>query len=93
MADEGTIFLDEISELPLHLQTKLLRVLESKEIQKLGMGKKVYSNFRLIAATNRHIPDMVHQGIFREDLYFRLNILKLHLPPLRKLFYCSFKRK
>lgn len=84
LADEGTIFLDEISELPLHLQTKLLRVLESKEIQKLGMGKKVYSNFRLIAATNRHIPDMVHQGIFREDLYFRLNILELHLPPLRK---------
>ena len=84
LADNGTIFLDEIAELPLHLQAKFLRVLENNEIQKIGMGQSQYSNFRLIAATNRNLPDLIQHGQFREDLYHRLNILELKLPPLRQ---------
>ena len=84
LADNGTIFLDEIAELPLHLQAKFLRVLENNEIQKIGMGQSQYSNFRLIAATNRNLPDLIQHGQFREDLYHRLNILELRLPPLRQ---------
>ena len=84
LADNGTIFLDEIAELPLHLQAKFLRVLENNEIQKIGMGQSQYSNFRLIAATNRDLPELIQRGQFREDLYHRLNILELRLPPLRQ---------
>lgn len=84
LADKGTIFLDEIGELPFYLQAKLLRVLESSEIQKLGAAGSGRSDFRLIAATNRNLPELVAQGTFREDLYHRLNILELNLPPLRK---------
>lgn len=84
LADKGTIFLDEIGELPLYLQAKLLRVLESNEIQKIGMSGSKYSDFRLIAATNRNLPELVDKRQFREDLYHRLNILELNLPPLRK---------
>nr|WP_294511234.1 sigma 54-interacting transcriptional regulator [uncultured Bilophila sp.] len=84
LANNGTIFLDEIGELPLHLQAKLLRVLESNEIQKIGMGESEYSDFRLIAATNRSLPELVRRRQFREDLYHRLNILELRLPPLRE---------
>lgn len=84
LADKGTIFLDEIGELPFYLQAKLLRVLESCEIQKLGAPSGGRSDFRLIAATNRNLPDLVAEGTFREDLYHRLNILELNLPPLRK---------
>lgn len=84
LADNGTIFLDEIAELPLHLQAKFLRVLENNEIQKIGMGQSQYSNFRLIAATNRDLPELIRQGQFREDLYHRLNILELRLPSLRQ---------
>ena len=84
LADKGTIFLDEIGELPLYLQAKLLRVLESNEIQKIGMSGSKYSDFRLIAATNRNLPELVDKRQFREDLYHRLNILELSLPPLRK---------
>lgn len=84
LADKGTIFLDEIGELPFYLQAKLLRVLENCEIQKLGTSGSERSDFRLIAATNRNLPDLVAQGVFREDLYHRLNILELTLPPLRK---------
>lgn len=84
LANNGTIFLDEIGELPLHLQPKLLRVLESAEIRKLG-GKDVKKlNIRILAATNRNLLDMVNQGTFRSDLYYRLNIFPLHLPPLRR---------
>ncbi|MFQ8737663.1 MAG: sigma 54-interacting transcriptional regulator [Bilophila wadsworthia] len=75
---------DEIGELPLYLQAKLLRVLESNEIQKIGMSGSKYSDFRLIAATNRNLPELVDKRQFREDLYHRLNILELNLPPLRK---------
>ena len=83
MADGGTIFLDEIGELPLSMQAKLLRVLESGEIQKIGHRGHLYSDFRLIGATNRDLIKMVHDGQFREDLYHRLNIFEIVIPPLR----------
>lgn len=83
-ADTGTIFLDEIGELSLDIQSKLLRVLESGEIQKIGQPSPSYSNFRLIAATNRNLYNMVEEGTFREDLYHRLSILELLVPPLRQ---------
>ncbi len=84
LADKGTIFLDEIGELPLPMQAKLLRVLESGEIQKLGHKGQMHSDFRLIAATNRNLEQCVGEGTFREDLYHRLNILELSIPPLRE---------
>ncbi len=84
LADTGTIFLDEIAELPLAVQAKLLRVLESGEIQKIGQSGTLHMDFRLIAATNRNLLSLVDEGVFREDLYHRLNILELTIPPLRE---------
>lgn len=84
LADKGTIFLDEIGELPMAMQAKLLRVLESGEIQKIGHSGRLHSDFRLIAATNRNLEKLVSEGSFREDLYHRLNILELTIPPLRE---------
>lgn len=84
LADTGTIFLDEIAELPLTVQAKLLRVLESGEIQKIGQSGTLHMDFRLIAATNRNLLSLVDEGVFREDLYHRLNILELTIPPLRE---------
>lgn len=83
MANGGTLFLDEIGELPLFVQAKLLRVLETGEIQKIAHKGPLYSNFRLIGATNRSLPDMVREGTFREDLYHRINIFEIRIPPLR----------
>ena len=83
LANTGTIFLDEIGELPLPMQAKLLRVLESGEIQKIAHPGRLHSDFRLIVATNKILADLVSEGRFREDLYHRLNILELHVPPLR----------
>jgi PAS domain S-box-containing protein len=84
LAQNGTIFLDEIGELSLLLQTKLLRVLQEREIERVGGVKKYSINVRVIAATNRDIEKMVEEGTFREDLYYRLNIIRLHLPALRE---------
>ena len=84
LAEGGTIFLDEIGELPLTLQAKLLRVLENHEIQKLGNTSPRYVDFRLLSATNRNLEQMVVQGLFREDLYYRLNLFDLVVPPLRE---------
>lgn len=84
LADKGTIFLDEIGELPLPMQAKLLRVLESGEIQKIAHLGRLHSDFRLIAATNKNLAKLVDEGVFREDLYHRLNILELNIPPLRE---------
>ena len=83
-AQNGTLFLDEIGEMPLELQSKMLRVLESGEFIKMGDTKISNSNFRLIAATNRDLKEESHLGNFREDLYFRLNVFEIHLPPLRE---------
>ena len=83
LANDATLFLDEIGELPLDLQTKLLRVLETGEYCKIGSADIVKSNFRLLAATNRDLKQMVKDKLFREDLYYRLNIVPVYLPPLR----------
>ncbi len=84
MAHRGTIFLDEIGELPLEMQPKLLRILEEKAFERLGGTQIIHSDFRLIAATNRNLAKMVAEGSFRSDLYYRINVIHLHLPPLRK---------
>ena len=84
MANTGTIFLDEIGELPLAVQAKLLRVLESGEIQKIAHRGRLHSDFRLIGATNKNLAELVKNGQFREDLYHRLNIFELIIPPLRE---------
>ena len=83
-AQNGTLFLDEIGEMPMELQSKMLRVLESGEFIKMGDTKISHSNFRLIAATNRDLKEESRLGNFREDLYFRLNVFEIHLPPLRE---------
>ncbi len=83
-ADRGTIFLDEIGDLPLHLQVKLLRALEGKEIRPLGSTEVVPIDVRVISATNRKLEDEVAAGKFREDLYYRLDVIKIQLPSLRE---------
>jgi transcriptional regulator with GAF, ATPase, and Fis domain len=83
-ADGGTIFLDEIGELPLQLQVKLLRVLQEKQIQRVGEAKTTAIDARVVAATNRELHEEVRAGRFREDLYFRLNVIGILLPPLRE---------
>ncbi len=83
-ADGGTIFLDEIGELPLALQVKLLRVLQEKQIQRVGESKTKPVDIRVVAATNRDLEAEVKEGSFREDLYFRLNVIGIELPPLRE---------
>ena len=82
-ADQGTIFLDEIGELPLQAQVRLLRVLQSKEIERVGGVQTISLDIRIIAATNRNLEKMVSQREFREDLWFRLNVFPVHIPPLR----------
>jgi two-component system response regulator HydG len=84
MAHGGTIFLDEIGELPIGVQVKLLRVLENREIKRVGSPNPVQIDIRVIAATNRNLGDMVAMGTFRDDLYYRLNVGAIHLPPLRE---------
>lgn len=84
IAHNGTIFLDEIGELPLSMQSKLLRVLQEREIQPIGAQKYISINVRIIVATNRNLLKMVENGEFREDLYYRLNVIHIDIPPLRK---------
>ena len=83
-ADKGTIFLDEIGEMPLETQVKLLRVIETGEYQKVGSSETMYTDTRLIAATNRNLQQAVTEKSFREDLFYRLRSVELHIPPLRE---------
>lgn len=83
-ADQGTIFLDEVGELPLSIQAKLLRVLQNGEVQRLGTDKVRHVNVRIVAATNRKLQEQVKNGQFRADLYHRLSVYPLHIPPLRE---------
>ena len=84
LADGGTIFLDEIGDLPVNMQAKLLRVLQEKEIERLGDNQPTKVNVRVIAATNRNLEEMVREGLFRQDLFYRLNVVVLEIPPLRE---------
>jgi two-component system response regulator PilR (NtrC family) len=84
VADAGSIFFDEIGNIPLETQAKLLRVIQEKEFMRLGGVDTIRVDVRIIAATNAHLENLVQQGAFREDLYYRLNVITIHLPPLRK---------
>ncbi|MCX8058042.1 MAG: sigma 54-interacting transcriptional regulator [Spirochaetes bacterium] len=84
LANNGTLFLDEIGELPLSIQAKLLRFIENKEIQKLGDSNPIPVNVRIISATNKDLPKVIAEKKFREDLYYRINVFPIYLPPLRE---------
>ncbi|WP_286885099.1 sigma-54-dependent transcriptional regulator, partial [Aneurinibacillus sp. UBA3580] len=83
-ANGGTLFLDEISEMPLALQAKILRVLQEREVTPLGSNRKISLDVRIVSATNKRLEQMVAEGTFREDLYFRLNVIPISVPPLRE---------
>jgi DNA-binding NtrC family response regulator len=84
LADEGTLFLDEIANMPVRLQAKLLRVLQTGEVQRVGSSRLRYVNVRVLSATNADLPAEIAAGRFREDLLYRLNTVVIHLPPLRE---------
>jgi transcriptional regulator with PAS, ATPase and Fis domain len=84
LADKGTLFLDEIGEIPMMLQAKLLRVLEEQNFRRLGGLKDINLDLRVVAATNKNLREAVKEGAFRQDLYFRLNVIQISIPPLRE---------
>lgn len=83
-ADGGTLFLDEIGDMPAGMQAKLLRVLQEREVERIGSQHPLKVDVRIIAATNQNLPDMVEKGLFRADLYYRLNVIAIRIPPLRE---------
>ena len=83
LAHHGTIFLDEIGEMPIQLQAKLLRVLQEKQIMRVGGDDVIPVDVRVMCATNQNIPELIEKGLFRRDLYYRINLLMIHIPPLR----------
>jgi transcriptional regulator with PAS, ATPase and Fis domain len=84
LADNGDIFLDEIGDIPLSMQVKILRVLQEKEFERVGESLPIKTNVRIISATHRDLPAMIGQNQFREDLFYRLNVIPIRLPPLRE---------
>src|SRR5579863_8698847 len=84
MADGGTLFLDEIGDMPLELQPKLLRALQEQEFERLGSGHTIRVSVRVVAATNQDLGELVSKKLFRADLFYRLNVIPLYLPPLRE---------
>ncbi|WP_027707619.1 sigma-54 dependent transcriptional regulator [Zooshikella ganghwensis] len=84
LAQGGTLFLDEIGDMPLQMQVKLLRVLQEKVFERVGGTKPIQADVRIIAATHKHLEDMIQEGTFREDLYYRLNVFPIEMPPLRE---------
>lgn len=84
LSHNGTLFLDEISELPLHLQVKLLEVIQDRQVRRLGGTKSHRIDMRIICATNKSLEELVRQGKFRDDLYYRINVVRIHVPPLRE---------
>lgn len=84
MADQGTLFLDEIGDMPLGLQAKILKVLETGEVFPIGETKSKYADVRLVVATNKNLEEQIQKGLFREDLYYRLNVIEVTIPPLRE---------
>jgi len=99
LADGGTIFLDEIGDMSFNLQVKLLRAIQEKTFERIGGAKTMDVDVRIIAATNRNLEELVKEGKFREDLYYRLNVVPIHIPPLRErkqdipLLYAHFLEK
>jgi len=84
LADQGTIFLDEVEDIPLELQSKLLRVLQEQEFERLGSSRTLRVNVRVVAATNSDLAELVAEKKFRSDLYYRLNVIPINVPPLRE---------
>ena len=84
LANKGTIFLDEIGDMPIYLQTKLLRVLQERKITRVGSNKEIDIDVRVIAATNKNLKELIKENKFREDLYYRLNVIPFEIPPLRE---------
>ena len=84
LANNGTLFLDEIGELPAHIQSKLLQLIQEKTIERLSGNKRIELDFRLLVATNRNLEEAVQRGLFRSDLFYRLNVIRIHIPPLRQ---------
>ena len=84
LANHGTLFLDEIGELPPHIQSKLLQLIQEKTIERVSGTRRIELDIRLIVATNRNLEEEVHRGLFRSDLFYRLNVIRLHIPPLRQ---------